>query len=247
MAATTFRATIERSPSLTPRTPLRPLPAQGRPSTRLLRIASTVSTSAIWVIPTLVLAWPRADLLLVAFVAIMLAGAAALAAVVDEISIDRRDGADLSSQQVLSRLLLAAFLLGALDVGRLHWGDAVALRDARLAGIFVLGLGYILRTIVMGTNRFFSTVVVVQVERSHVVCDVGPYEYVRHPGYLSTIVILLAIPVAMGSLLAFVPALIAVGVVVRRTRLEDRFLHHNLAGYPAYAARVRWRLIPFVY
>lgn len=176
----------------------------------------------------------------------MLAGAASLAAVVDEISIDRRDGADLGSQRILSRLLLASFLLGALDIGRLEWSTAL-LRDTRLAGIFVLGLGYILRTIVMGTNRFFSTVVVVQVERRHVVCDVGPYELVRHPGYLSSIVILLAIPVAMGSLLAFVPALIAVGVVLRRTRLEDRFLHHNLAGYPAYAARVRWRLVPFVY
>ena len=32
-----------------------------------------------------------------------------------------------------------------------------------------------------------------------------------------------------------------------RTVLEDRTLHAELPGYPEYAARVRWRLLPHVF
>ncbi|MEQ1500952.1 MAG: hypothetical protein ABMB14_01915 [Myxococcota bacterium] len=36
------------------------------------------------------------------------------------------------------------------------------------------------------------------------------------------------------------------GVAVR-TALEDRLLRAALPGYPAYAARIRWRLVPGIY
>ena len=46
---------------------------------------------------------------------------------------------------------------------------------------------------------------------------------------------------------ALVPAaLVAAGIVVR-TVLEDRTLHAELPGYPGYAAKVRWRLLPHVF
>jgi protein-S-isoprenylcysteine O-methyltransferase Ste14 len=35
--------------------------------------------------------------------------------------------------------------------------------------------------------------------------------------------------------------------MVVRTVLEDRTLHAELPGYPEYAAKVRWRLLPHVF
>jgi protein-S-isoprenylcysteine O-methyltransferase Ste14 len=44
--------------------------------------------------------------------------------------------------------------------------------------------------------------------------------------------------------LALVPGVLAAAWVVVRTALEDRMLRRGLAGYEAYAGRVRWRLLP---
>lgn len=243
MTIAMYRATIERTPSPTPRSrPHRPI----RRNPRLHRVAVSVSVNAVWIAPTLALAWPRADLVLVALILLVVAGGAALAAVVTERSTARSGGEDGRTEQQLSALLFLTFVVGATDVGRLGWSPD-ALRDARLAGIFVLGLGYILRTIVVGTNGFFATVVLARLERHHVICDIGPYEYVRHPGDVASMVIVLSIPVAMGSVIAMAPALVGVAVLLRRARLEDELLHRSLPGYRAYAARVRWRLVPGVF
>jgi protein-S-isoprenylcysteine O-methyltransferase Ste14 len=58
---------------------------------------------------------------------------------------------------------------------------------------------------------------------------------------------LLAVPVALGSLPALVPAALIAAAIIGRTVLEDRTLHAELPGYPEYAARVRWRLVPHVF
>lgn len=57
----------------------------------------------------------------------------------------------------------------------------------------------------------------------------------------------LAVPVALGSLFAYIPAVLAVGVYVVRTALEDRTLRAELARYAEYAAQVRYRLLPGIW
>jgi protein-S-isoprenylcysteine O-methyltransferase Ste14 len=64
--------------------------------------------------------------------------------------------------------------------------------------------------------------------------------------YAGYIVWVLAAAVALGSLPALGPALLIAAGVVVRTVFEDRTLHVELPGYPEYAARVRWRLLPGV-
>lgn len=39
----------------------------------------------------------------------------------------------------------------------------------------------------------------------------------------------------------------AASLIVVRTVLEDRLLHRDLAGYPDYAGKVRFRLVPGVW
>ena len=96
-------------------------------------------------------------------------------------------------------------------------------------------------------NRFFSSVVRIQSERGHVVCDTGPYKMVRHPGYSGSVLSPFAMALALGSVWTLIPAAAAVVIAVVRTALEDRTLQNELPGYRDYAGRVRYRLIPGIY
>jgi len=114
-------------------------------------------------------------------------------------------------------------------------------------GFILITLGYAFATWALAENRFFYSVVRIQMDRGHVVCDSGPYRIVRHPGYAGNLLALLGIVLAFGSVWTLIPAAVALIITVVRTVLEDQTLQEELPGYPEYARRVRYRLIPGVY
>ena len=114
-------------------------------------------------------------------------------------------------------------------------------------GFILITLGYAFASWALAENRFFSSVVRIQTDRGHVVCDRGPYRIVRHPGYAGSIPPLLGIVLALGSVWALIPAAAASVITVIRTVLEDRTLQEELPGYRDYARRVRYRLIPGIF
>jgi len=139
----------------------------------------------------------------------------------------------------------AMVLVAGLD-HRYHWsaefpGWLVAI------GFILISLGYAFATWALAENRFFSSVVRIQMDRGHVVCDSGPYEIVRHPGYAGNILALFGIVLALSSVWALIPAAVATIITVIRTALEDRTLQDELPGYRDYVRRVRYRLIPWMY
>lgn len=136
-------------------------------------------------------------------------------------------------------------LIAGLD-HRFHWSAGFPLW-VRLAGCLALVLGGLFSFWAAAENSFFSAVVRIQEDRGQTVVTTGPYRYVRHPGYAGGIVFYLAIPFMLGSLWALVPILANAALTVLRTALEDRTLHLKLKGYPEFAARTRWRLIPGIW
>jgi len=114
-------------------------------------------------------------------------------------------------------------------------------------GIFLIALGYAFAAWALIENRFFSSVVRIQTDRGHVVCDRGPYRILRHPGYAGNILALPGIVLALSSLWTLIPAAAALVIAVIRTALEDRTLQEELPGYKEYARRVRYRLFPGIY
>jgi len=114
-------------------------------------------------------------------------------------------------------------------------------------GFILIMLGYAFAGWALVENRFFSSVVRIQTDRGHLVCDSGPYRIVRHPGYAGNILPLAGIVLALGSIWTLIPAMVALIITVIRTKLEDRTLQDELPGYRHYARRVHYRLIPGIF
>jgi protein-S-isoprenylcysteine O-methyltransferase Ste14 len=114
-------------------------------------------------------------------------------------------------------------------------------------GLILIALGYGFAVWALVENRFFYSVVCIQMDRGHEVCDSGPYRIVRHPGYAGNILPLPGIVLALSSVWTIIPAVAALIIAIIRTALEDRTLQEELPGYRDYAQQVRYRLIPGVY
>jgi len=137
---------------------------------------------------------------------------------------------------------LAVIILPGLDL-RFGWSPPLN-PSIQIIGLIFYALGMGLFTWSMVSNPFFSTSVRIQMDRDHVVATSGPYQYVRHPGYIGYIFAWIAIALALGSLWTLIPAGLIVVTIVIRTALEDRTLLTKLDGYSEYAKRVRYRLLP---
>jgi protein-S-isoprenylcysteine O-methyltransferase Ste14 len=151
--------------------------------------------------------------------------------------------------RVLTALAGLPTLAGPIVTGldeRHGWSPQLAL-GIHLLGLIFLVLGQGLFTWSMASNRYFSTLVRLQMDRGHTVATAGPYRYVRHPGYVGYTVSSLGMPLALGSLWALMPAGVMAGLLVVRTVLEDRTLQEELPGYKDYARRVRYRLLPGIW
>ncbi len=137
------------------------------------------------------------------------------------------------------------YIVAGLD-HRLGWSQAFPLW-LNCLGLVFCAVGYAFAMWALAVNRFFSSAVRIQVERGHMVCDSGPYRFIRHPGYAGNLLPLAGIVLALSSWWTLIPAAAALIIVVTRTALEDRTLQEELPGYREYGQRVRYRLVPGIY
>ena len=96
-------------------------------------------------------------------------------------------------------------------------------------------------------NPFFEGTIRIQREKNHNVINTGPYKIVRHPGYLGMLLGSISLPLALGSLLAFIPLVIMIILIFMRTYYEDTTLQKELTGYTEYCKKVKYRLIPYIW
>lgn len=141
---------------------------------------------------------------------------------------------------------IGLYLIPGFDVVRYKWSAPLPEWMRVLAMIVhipcFLFLGWVMRE-----NTFLSQVVKIDEKRGHKVITTGPYALVRHPMYTVVIVLLFAVPVALGSRFALILALFLTLLLIVRTHFEDRTLHAELEGYPEYAKQTPYRLIPGIW
>ena len=147
------------------------------------------------------------------------------------------------SQKIIMTIAFLAFagevVIPALD-RRFGWSDvptSVVILGNALIAISYVGFYFVFRENTYGAAT-------IRVEENQKVISTGPYAIVRHPMYAAALILMLGIPLALGSwwgLLAFVPGIPA---LVWRILDEERLLKRDLPGYAEYMQRAHFRLIP---
>jgi protein-S-isoprenylcysteine O-methyltransferase Ste14 len=150
------------------------------------------------------------------------------------------------TQKIIVAFALLSFvgmiILPAFD-HRFGWSDVPTF--VVILGNILIALSYLIFYFVFRENTYGAATI--QVVENQRVISTGLYALVRHPMYSGALILMLGIPLALGSwwgLLLFIPG---VAGIIWRLLDEERFLSNNLAGYSEYKNKVRYRLVPFVW
>jgi protein-S-isoprenylcysteine O-methyltransferase Ste14 len=162
----------------------------------------------------------------------------------------RMSGGPFAEKQAAQKIIMSLASLGfigfivvpALD-HRFAWSHMPSC--AALAGDGLLALGFLAVFFVFKENSFTSATIELVSDQS--VISTGPYAWVRHPMYAGALVMLLGVPIALGSWWGLLVIVVILPALIWRLIDEERFLSRNLPGYEAYQHSVRYRLIPLVW
>jgi protein-S-isoprenylcysteine O-methyltransferase Ste14 len=152
----------------------------------------------------------------------------------------------LTAQKIIMSLTSLGFI-GLLVVPALDRRFAWSHMPPRvaLAGDVLVGLGFLGVFFVFRENSFTSATIELAPDQK--VISTGPYALVRHPMYATALVMLLGIPIALGSMWGVLVIVAILPALIWRLLDEEKFLAKNLPGYREYQSRVRYRLIPRVW
>ena len=145
-------------------------------------------------------------------------------------------------QAVAGLVFLSILAVPGLD-HRFGWSHVPM--SVSLIGDVLVAVGFLVVFLTFRENSFTAGTIEIA-EGQHVI-DTGPYAFVRHPMYAGALVMLVGMPLGLGSWWGLVAAVAMAPVLVWRLTREERFLAANLAGYGDYRARVRYRLAPTVW
>jgi protein-S-isoprenylcysteine O-methyltransferase Ste14 len=156
-------------------------------------------------------------------------------------------GAEKDKTQKLIQLLamvafIAIFVFPAID-HRYGWSPVLA--SVAVAGDLLIAIGFLAVFLVFKENSYASSIVEVDAEQK--VVTTGPYALVRHPMYSGALVMLIGVPLALGSWWGLLLVIPITAVLIWRLLEEEKFLTTNLPGYSDYQHRVRYRLLRFVW
>ena len=151
-----------------------------------------------------------------------------------------------AAQKIIMSLVSLEFIglivVPALD-HRFGWSQLPS--SVALAGDVLVALGFLAVAFVFRENSFSSATI--ELASNQKVISSGPYAWVRHPMYAGGLVMLLGIPVALGSWWGLLVATAIIPALIWRLIDEERFLDRNLPGYLEYRHKVRYRLIPLLW
>ena len=151
-----------------------------------------------------------------------------------------------SEQGILLMVCGVMFICGFVVSGlnyRFEWIILPKMIVFIATSIFLFG--YLLYAEVLRENMYLSRII--EIQENQKVIDTGLYSIIRHPMYLSTILLFLSIPLVLGSLFSFLIFMIYPFIIAKRIKNEEKVLEQGLKGYLEYKEKVRYRVIPFIW
>ena len=141
--------------------------------------------------------------------------------------------------------VLALFAMVAFSAYDHRVGWSAVPTAVWLIGDVLVVLGLTIGMLVVVQNSYAAATV--RVESGQKLASSGLYKLVRHPMYAASVILMIGIPLALGSywgLLFLIPGLL---VLVLRILDDEQLLTLELGGYREYMQRVRYRLLPYVW
>lgn len=139
-------------------------------------------------------------------------------------------------------LFIAAFVLAGLN-WRFGWCVLPAWAVWAAAGLFLVC--YLLYAEVLRENTYLSRTI--EVQENQKVIDTGLYGVVRHPMYMATTVLFLAMPLVLASPISFAILLLYLPLIAKRIKNEEKVLEEGLPGYKEYKTRVKYKVLPLIW
>jgi protein-S-isoprenylcysteine O-methyltransferase Ste14 len=137
---------------------------------------------------------------------------------------------------------LGLFVFCALD-HRFGWSPVPAF--VSIVGNVLVVLGLFIDLLVFRENSFGGSTIET-VEGQNVI-STGPYALVRHPMYVGVLVMVIGVPLALGSWWGLAIIALVVPVLMWRILDEERLLKQELWGYAEYTQKVHYRLVPYLW
>ena len=162
----------------------------------------------------------------------------------------RMSGGPMAEKEPAQRIIMVLASLGFIGLIVLpaldrHFAWSSRSAPVALAGDALVLLGWLAIFFVFKENTFTSATI--ELAPDHKVISTGPYALVRHPMYAGALVMLVGIPIALGSWWGLLVIVAMTPALIWRMFDEENFLARNLPGYVEYQRRVRYRLIPQVW
>jgi protein-S-isoprenylcysteine O-methyltransferase Ste14 len=162
----------------------------------------------------------------------------------------RMRGGPTAEKETTQKIIMVLTSLGfiglivvpALD-HRFGWSHMTTY--AVLAGEGLVAVGWLAIFFVFRENSFSSATI--ELAPDQTVISTGPYALVRHPMYSGALIMLLGMPIALGSWWGMLVVIAIAPALIWRLFDEERFLARNLPGYVAYQSKVKYRLIPRIW
>ncbi|MFG1931159.1 methyltransferase family protein [Mycobacterium sp. NPDC048908] len=150
------------------------------------------------------------------------------------------------AQQVISAGIVLAFaallVVSALD-HRFGWSH-VPTPVVAIGNLLVVA-GLSIAMVVVNQNVYAAANITVEADQA--VISTGLYGLVRHPMYFGALVMLIGVPLALGSFWALLIDGFYLVLFAARIFDEEKALAEELTGYQQYTQKVRSRLIPGVW
>jgi protein-S-isoprenylcysteine O-methyltransferase Ste14 len=139
-------------------------------------------------------------------------------------------------------VLAAMFVVSAAD-HRFGWSRVPT--AIWLVGVVLVAVGLSMKMLVAIQNSYAAATV--RVEAGQKVVCTGLYRLVRHPMYAANVIMMVGVPIVLGSSWGLVFVIPGMIVLALRIHDEEKLLQEELDGYRDYTRKVHYRLVPYMW
>jgi protein-S-isoprenylcysteine O-methyltransferase Ste14 len=138
--------------------------------------------------------------------------------------------------------VVSMIVVSALDF-RFGWSAVPA--AVSVLGLVLVATGLTVAMLVTIQNGYAAANITV--EPGQQLSSTGWYGFVRHPMYFGNVILMVGVPLALGSYWGLLTLPVGLAVLALRINDEEALLKEDLAGYREYMDKVHYRLMPYVW